>query len=169
MGEQGHANMAGRMSMASATQLGQGENSLEIAGVVVVQHDVLGITDVPVTVVEMPSRNIVVIDVVSPQTIKTGPSGVSMESMALYTWAGIMKDGVFPQAVTNTVSSLQTIKYHAYEEGDKKVIHVAGPDWRLNRPTEEQAVSQLTMVYTNVFRLFCTTGELQLCLRPISH
>ncbi|CAJ1328466.1 unnamed protein product, partial [Effrenium voratum] len=100
-----------------------------------------------------------------------GPWGASGAAGANYEWLGIADDESFPEDVVEAIQEPLQAKFHAYgERGAKKCIHVVGPDFRMKDRgfTEDDAVQELALAYSNTLREFCTSGLRKLRLLPIS-
>lgn len=95
-----------------------------------------------------------------------GPRGAGGAAGVIYQWLGISNDAQFPTDVVETLTGELAAKFHAY--GDKKCIHVVGPDFRSRSYTREGAVSELAMAYLNVFEQLYESGLQKLRLLPVS-
>eukprot|EP00928_Gymnodinium_smaydae_P058974 TRINITY_DN4219_c0_g1_i1.p1 TRINITY_DN4219_c0_g1~~TRINITY_DN4219_c0_g1_i1.p1 ORF type:complete len:291 (+),score=58.99 TRINITY_DN4219_c0_g1_i1:62-874(+) len=95
-----------------------------------------------------------------------GPSGAGGAAGVIYRWLGIAEDDSFPPPVKAAIKAPLFAKFHEY--GDKKCIHVIGPDFRKRQYSRDDAISELTIAYKNVLVEFCSSGLRSLRLLPVS-
>lgn len=98
-----------------------------------------------------------------------GPRSAGGASGDIYRYIGIYEDSQFPRAVRNAVKVVGDAYCHTYS-GTLHCCHVVGPNFTtmLPEPTEETALSMLTIVYTNIFRQFIRSRVQSLRLLPVS-
>ena len=75
-----------------------------------------------------PGSGEVVVDPAGLPYIRSGPSGAGGASGQLYKWIGISSH--FPQSVQDAIQDSLQAKFWSYDNGQKNVIHVVGPDFR---------------------------------------
>jgi len=98
-----------------------------------------------------------------------GPAGAGGAAGVIYRWLGISQEPSFPLSVTSAIQTSLQAKFHTYgERGEKKCIHVVGPDFRSRRYSRAEAVAELSEAYRNVMSEFCKTGLQKLRLLPVS-
>jgi hypothetical protein len=114
-----------------------------------------------------PSPDIAFVDPAGlPYITNEGPKGATGASGAIYSWLGIRNDPSFPEQVRSAIKEPLQAKFHAY--GEKKCIHVVGPDFSDRKCTREVAVAELVQAYRNVLAQFAVSGLPSLRLLPIS-
>ena len=107
-----------------------------IAKVKVVPYGILGsqMSDGQVqTVAAEPGSEEVAVDPAGLPYIRNGPSGAGGASGQMYKWLGI-SNSHFPQCVQDAITEPLQAKFHAYDTGNRNVIHVIGPDFRSKTP-----------------------------------
>jgi len=147
-----------------------------VAHVKVVPYGVLGSSSSAGKVAPEPDAETVFVDPAGLHYIRGGPGGAGGAAGAIYGWLGIASAPAFPQEVRASLTRSLQAKFHAYgSSGEKKCIHVVGPDFRTGvatcctRPyTREEAEAELAEAYFNVFREFHASGLRRLRLLPIS-
>lgn len=114
-----------------------------------------------------PSSTEVFVDPAGLHHIQRSPSGAGGAAGAIYRFLGISSDPAFPEAVKAAITEPGMAKFHIY--GDKKVIHVVGPDFQSRRKCKyEDAVNELAQAYCSTLTEFAESGEKFLRLLPIS-
>lgn len=106
-----------------------------------------------------------------------GPARAGGASGAVYRFIGLDKKSGFPTSVRSRVKSTGDAAYHRY--GIHHVIHVVGPDLRMNSPSlrslrdvnggeRSGVVDLLSIAYGNALRAWLSSGLPLLRLVPIS-
>lgn len=98
-----------------------------------------------------------------------GPAGAAGAAAAMYRWLGIAGDAAFPAPVRAAITEPLLAKFHAYGgAGEKKCIHVVGPDFRTKAYTREEATDELAQAYCNILAEFYVSGMPRLRMLPVS-
>mmetsp|Transcript_157894 Transcript_157894/g.483878 ORF Transcript_157894/g.483878 Transcript_157894/m.483878 type:complete len:283 (+) Transcript_157894:56-904(+) len=134
----------------------------------VVPYGVLGSSNSG-TVAAEPDDRTAFVDPAGLHHIQGGPGGAGGAAGVIYRWLGISTHPSFPEAVRAAITAPLQAKFHAYgASGEKKCIHVVGPDFRHGQYTREKAEDELAMAYFNVFKEFRASGLQRLRLLPVS-
>lgn len=138
------------------------------ARIKVVPYGVLGSSSAGQVALE-PSAETAFVDPAGLHHIRGGPGGAGGAAGVIYKWLGIYDSPAFPEAVRESITKPLQAKFHAYgDNGEKKCIHVVGPDFRTRHYTREEAEAELAEAYANVFREFRASGLKRLRLLPVS-
>ncbi|CAE7896112.1 unnamed protein product [Symbiodinium sp. KB8] len=114
-----------------------------------------------------PGAGEVVVDPAGLPYIRSGPSGAGGASGQLYKWIGISSH--FPQSVQDAITESLQAKFCSYDNGQKNVIHVVGPDFRSRRSNIwADAVDELAKAYASTLKEFAGCELPRLRLLPIS-
>jgi len=120
----------------------------------------------------------VFVDATELRCVQEGPFGAEGRQREMYHWLGLGTanddpriPSAFPDPVRHAITGPLLAKCHAYgAEGQKKCVHVAGPDFRsmeVSSYAYREVRDQLARAYCNVFAEFCTSGARVLRLLPI--
>lgn len=114
-----------------------------------------------------PGSEIAIVDPAGVHYIcNIGPSGAGGAAGVIYKWLGIHADPSFPEPVRAAITGPLLAKFYAY--GDKRCIHVIGPDFRMRDYSRKEAILELALSYYGIFREFVISGLPVLRLLPVS-
>eukprot|EP00931_Biecheleriopsis_adriatica_P085776 TRINITY_DN60579_c0_g1_i1.p1 TRINITY_DN60579_c0_g1~~TRINITY_DN60579_c0_g1_i1.p1 ORF type:complete len:483 (+),score=104.70 TRINITY_DN60579_c0_g1_i1:46-1494(+) len=145
--------------------------SADIASIVAVSaYSVLGarmrLTGEMATVAPEPDASTAIVDPAGLTYIKGSPSDAGGAAGVIYKWLGISQEQSFPEPVVKAINAPLEGKFHAY--GEKKCIHVVGPDFRGRPLSRQDAVGELAKAYKTIFTEFAVSGLPSLRLLPVS-
>lgn len=114
-----------------------------------------------------PDANTAFVDPAGLHHVRHGnPGNADGAAGVIYKWLGITDLPAFPDDVVAAMNAPLTAKFHAY--GEKKCIHVIGPDFRKRDYTEEEGIFELAACYYGMLREFVLCGLPVLRLLPVS-
>lgn len=113
-----------------------------------------------------PDADVAFVDPAGLNYIQGSPSGAGGASGVVYRWLGISSDASFPADVSQAIWRPLQAKFHAY--GEKKCVHVVGPNFSTEPCPRPEAVQQLSLAYRSVLTEFAASGLQTLRLLPIS-
>jgi len=134
-----------------------------ISCVKVVPYGVLGSSNTGLVAAE-PDAETAFVDPAGLFYIQGDPSGAGGAAGVIYRWLGLTDR--FPEPVREGITAPLQAKFHAY--GERKCVHVVGPDLRARPYTRDEAVDELSEAYAAVLREFFSSGLRRLRLLPIS-
>eukprot|EP00439_Symbiodinium_sp_Y106_P003644 s2535_g1.t1 len=97
-----------------------------------------------------PDATTAFVDPAGMHHIQGSPGNAGGAAGVIYKWLGISDAPTFPAPVVQAITAPLKAKFHAYDDGKKKCIHVVGPDFRKRDYTREEAVAELAEAYFNV-------------------
>jgi len=152
---------------SASPALGLGDTRI-LAHAEVVPYGVLGSSSAGPVAPE-PDAETAFVDPAGLHHIRGGPGGAGGAAGVIYRWLGIAGERSFPEPVKAAVTAPLLAKFHAYgASGEKKCIHVIGPDLRARHYTLAKATEELSEAYKNVFAEFYSSGLHRLRLLPVS-
>lgn len=116
-----------------------------------------------------PGPDEVIFDPAGLHHIQASPAGAGGAARVIYTWLGIAQDERFPDEVREAIQKPLQAKYHAYgSEGERKCVHVVGPNFKERTCSRQEAVARLSTAYCAALAEFATSGLPKLRLLPLS-
>lgn len=116
-----------------------------------------------------PGHDEVILDPAGLHHIQASPSGAGGAARVIYRWLGIHRDRTFPDEVREAIPEQLRAKFHAYgAEGERKCIHVVGPNFKAEPCSRQEAVIRLSIAYGAALVEFAASGLPTLRLLPVS-